>query len=98
MLRNDLNGDLPTSALTSDSHTISGWYEVERQVRGISDEERWRLRKEMVVPIIKDAQPGRWGYAHRRVSEITGLLLLKCLNGRINPGGVFPSRSYAHPS
>jgi len=34
-------------------HSISGLYEVERQARDMSDEDRWRIRQEMAVPIIK---------------------------------------------
>ncbi|MNP26933.1 Transposase IS66 family protein [compost metagenome] len=33
-------------------HSISGLYEVERQARD-SDEDRWRIRQEMAVPISK---------------------------------------------
>ncbi|MGE8408047.1 MAG: IS66 family transposase [Pseudomonas sp.] len=34
-------------------HSISGLYEVERQARDMSDEDRWRIRQEMAVPITK---------------------------------------------
>lgn len=34
-------------------HSISGLYEVERQARDMSDEERWRIRQELAVPILK---------------------------------------------
>lgn len=34
-------------------HSISGLYEIERQAREMSDEDRWRIRQEMAVPIIK---------------------------------------------
>lgn len=34
-------------------HSISDSYEVERLARGTSDEDRWRIRQEMAVPIIK---------------------------------------------
>lgn len=34
-------------------HSISGLYEVERQARDMSDEDRWRIHQEMAVPIIK---------------------------------------------
>ncbi len=39
----------PMHALRS----ISGSYEVERQARGMNDEDRWRIRQEMAVPILK---------------------------------------------
>lgn len=34
-------------------HSISGLYEVERHVRDLCDEERWRIRQEKAAPIIK---------------------------------------------
>ena len=34
-------------------HSISGLYEVERQALSMSDEDRWQIRQEMAVPIIK---------------------------------------------
>lgn len=34
-------------------YSIDGLYEVERQVRDMCDEERWRIRQEKAVPIIK---------------------------------------------
>lgn len=34
-------------------HSISGLYEIERQARDMSDEDRWRIRQGMAVPIIK---------------------------------------------
>lgn len=34
-------------------HPISSLYEVERQARDMSDEDRWRIRQEMAVPIIE---------------------------------------------
>lgn len=34
-------------------HSFSGMYEVERQARDTSDEDRWRIRQEMAVPILK---------------------------------------------
>lgn len=34
-------------------HSISGLYEIERQARGMSDEDRWRIRQEMAMPILK---------------------------------------------
>ena len=34
-------------------HSISGLYEIERQARDMSDEDRWRIRQEMAVPISK---------------------------------------------
>lgn len=34
-------------------HLISGLYEVERQARDMSDGDRWRIRQEMTVPILK---------------------------------------------
>lgn len=34
-------------------HSISGLYEVERQAREMSDEDRLRVRQELAVPIIK---------------------------------------------
>ena len=34
-------------------HSIGGLYEVERQARGMSNEDRWRIRQEMAVPISK---------------------------------------------
>lgn len=42
-------GQLAEQAL----HSISGLYEVERQARDMSDEDRWRIRQEMAVPILK---------------------------------------------
>ena len=33
-------------------HSIAGLYEVERQVRDMSDEERWRIRQEQASPIL----------------------------------------------
>jgi transposase len=33
-------------------HSIAGLYEVERQVRDMSDEERWRIRQEKASPIL----------------------------------------------
>ncbi|NIE72925.1 IS66 family transposase [Pantoea sp. Ap-967] len=32
-------------------HSIGGLYEVERQAKQMSDEDRWRLRQEMAVPV-----------------------------------------------
>ncbi|MBB4867637.1 hypothetical protein HNP46_006556 [Pseudomonas nitritireducens] len=32
-------------------HSIGGLYEVERQVKDMSDKDRWRLRQETAVPI-----------------------------------------------
>jgi len=34
-------------------HSIGGLYEVERQARDMSNEDRWRIRQEMAVPISK---------------------------------------------
>lgn len=34
-------------------HSISGLYEIERQARDMSDEDRWRVRQELAVPISK---------------------------------------------
>lgn len=34
-------------------HSIGGLYEVERQARDMSDEDRWRIRQEKAAPIIK---------------------------------------------
>lgn len=34
-------------------HSIGGLYDVERQARDMSNEERWRIRQEMVVAISK---------------------------------------------
>lgn len=34
-------------------HSISSLYEVERQARGMSDEDRWQIRQEMAASIIK---------------------------------------------
>ncbi|MEB5935618.1 transposase, partial [Pseudomonas mosselii] len=33
--------------------SIGGLYEVERQARDMSNEDRWRIRQEMAVPISK---------------------------------------------
>ena len=33
-------------------HSIGGLYEVERQTRDMSDENRWRIRQEKAAPII----------------------------------------------
>lgn len=41
-------------------HSISGLYEVERQARDMSDEERWRIRQELAVPILKNCMTGCW--------------------------------------
>lgn len=41
--------DLHVEAL----HSIGGLYEVERQSRDMSNEDRWRIPQEMVVPISK---------------------------------------------
>ena len=34
-------------------HSIGGLYEIERQARDMSDEDRWRIRQEKAAPIIK---------------------------------------------
>lgn len=34
-------------------YSIGGLYEVERQARDMSDEDRWRIRQEKAAPIIK---------------------------------------------
>lgn len=34
-------------------HSIGGLYEVERQVRDMSDEDRWRIRQEKAAPLAK---------------------------------------------
>nr|WP_052261095.1 IS66 family transposase [Pseudomonas sp. C5pp] len=34
-------------------HSISGLYEIERQTRDMNDEDRWRIRQELAVPILK---------------------------------------------
>ncbi|WP_434570321.1 IS66 family transposase [Pseudomonas sp. Z3-6] len=34
-------------------HSIGGLYEVERQARDMSDEDRWRIRQEKAVPLVK---------------------------------------------
>jgi len=33
-------------------HSIAGLYEIERQARHMSDEERWRIRQEKSSPIL----------------------------------------------
>ena len=33
-------------------HSIAGLYEVERQVRDMSNEERWRIRQEKASPLL----------------------------------------------
>lgn len=44
-------------------HSIGGLYEVERQAKDMSDEERWRLRQEMAVPITEKLH--EWMIAQR---------------------------------
>lgn len=41
-------------------HWIVGLYEVERQALDMSDEDRWRMRQEMAVPIIKTLHEWIW--------------------------------------
>jgi len=33
-------------------HSISGWNEIERQAREMTDEDRWRIRQEKAPPLI----------------------------------------------
>ena len=44
-------------------HSIGGLYEVERQARDMSNEDRWRIRQEMAVPISKTLH--EWMLAQR---------------------------------
>ena len=44
-------------------HSIGGLYEVERQAKDMSDEERWRLRQEVAVPIAEKSH--EWMLAQR---------------------------------
>ncbi|WP_122302213.1 IS66 family transposase, partial [Pseudomonas savastanoi] len=44
-------------------HSIGGLYEVERQAKDMSDEDRWRLRQEMAVPIAEKLH--EWMLAQR---------------------------------
>jgi len=41
-------------------HSIGGLYEVERQARDMSDEDRWRIRQEKAAPIIKALHDWMW--------------------------------------
>jgi len=47
--------------------SISGFYEVERQARGMSDEDRWRICQEIAVPIIKTLHD--WMLAQRYLDD-----------------------------
>lgn len=44
-------------------HSIGGLYEVERQTKDMSDEDRWRLRQEVAVPIAEKLH--EWMLAQR---------------------------------
>lgn len=43
--------------------SMGGLYDVERQARDMSDEDRWRIRQEMAVPILKTLRD--WMLARR---------------------------------
>ena len=46
-------------------HSIGGLYEVERQAKEMSDEDRWRLRQEMAIPIAEKLH--EWMLAQREL-------------------------------
>jgi hypothetical protein len=72
-------------------HSISGLYEVERQARDMSDEDRWRIRQEMAVPIIKKLHD--WMLAQRDLVP-NGSATAKALDYSLNGNG----RSHTLPS
>lgn len=41
-------------------HSIGGLYEVERHAMDMSDEDRWRSRREMAVPVTESCMSGCW--------------------------------------
>lgn len=46
-------------------HSIGGLYEVERKAKEMSDEDRWRLRQEMAIPIAEKLH--EWMLAQREL-------------------------------
>jgi len=61
-------------------HSIGGLYEVERQARDMSDEDRWRIRQEKAAPIIDALHT--WMMAQRKLVP-EGSAIAKALDCRL---------------
>ena len=77
-------------------HSIGGLYEVERQAKDMSDEERWRLRQEMAVPIAEKLH--EWMLAQRALvpeGSATAKALDYSLKRWVGRTGCLPDRCAA---
>ena len=78
-LRHQLNTLRIYSGLLAEQalHSIGGLYEVERQARDMSDEDRWQIRQEKAAPIINTLH--EWMLAQRDLVP-NGSATAKALN------------------